>query len=109
MIHFITLGPPRAVSQAIEALASAQRTVSAIVVPWESDRTTLCMSVTAVAGEGWAIEHANLGTIRLTDLGDDRTRVDIAADSQDHPDRQKRAALFDRFAEQVHGRFRTEP
>ena len=33
----------------------------------------------SVKGEGWAIEHTNLGTIRLTDLGHDTTRVAIVA------------------------------
>lgn len=109
MIEFVASGTPRAVSRAIEEYAQDQRTVSAIVVPWESDRASLSMSVTAVAGEGWAIEHTNLGTIRLMDLGDDRTRV--AAASDEHPpDRlnPKQTRLFDQFAEQIARRFRSE-
>ena len=74
MIEFVASGSPRALSRTIEEFAADQRLVSAIVVPWESDATNLSMAVTAVTGDGWAIEHTNLGTIRLTDLGNDRTR-----------------------------------
>ena len=103
-MEFITSGSPRALSRAIEEFAADQRLVSAIVVPWESDATNLSMSVTAVAGDGWAIEHTNLGTIRLTDLGDDRTRVAAEADDEVHPDQPKAAALFERFVQQLQGR-----
>ena len=109
MIEFVTAGTPRAVSQLIEELAAAQHTVSAIVVPWESDGTTLSISVTAVTGDGWAIEHASLGTITLTDAGNDRTRVNADADEADHPDRAKRAALFDRFAREIQSRLQVAP
>ena len=105
MIQFVAAGTPRAVSEAIEHCATEQRAVSAIVVPWESDAASLSMSVTAVSGDGWAIEHANLGTIRLTDLGDDRTQVRVIADETSDPERQKRAPLFERFAEQIQQRF----
>ena len=64
---------------AIEEYARAQGALTAIVVPWESDATTLSMAVTAVKKDGWAIEHTNLGTIRLTDAGDERTTVAITA------------------------------
>jgi hypothetical protein len=93
------------VSRAIEDCATEQRTVSAIVVPWESDAATLSMSVTAVSGDGWAIEHANLGTIRLIDLGNEHTHVKITADETTDPDRTKRAPLFERFAQQIQNRF----
>ena len=63
MIEFVASGSPRALSRTIEEFAADQRLVSAIVVPWESDATNLTMSVTAVTGDGWAIEHTNLGTI----------------------------------------------
>jgi hypothetical protein len=105
MVEFVASGTPRDVSRAIEAYAQDQRSVSALVVPWESDRQTISMSVTAVAGEGWAIEHTNLGTIRLTDLGNDQTRV--AADREPAPEHEKQARLFDQFAEQIARRFRT--
>ncbi len=50
-------------------------------MPWESDATTLSMAVTAVKSDGWAIEHTNLGTIRLIDAGPEQTEVAIAADT----------------------------
>jgi hypothetical protein len=105
VIEFVAAGNPRAVSRAIEDCATEQRSVSAIVVPWESDAATLSMSVTAVSGDGWAIEHANLGTIRLTDLGNDRTQVTMTAEQTSDPDRQERAPLFERFAQQIQHRF----
>jgi hypothetical protein len=107
MIEFVASGSARALSRAIEEFAADQRLVSAIVVPWESDATNLSMSVTAVTGDGWAIEHTNLGTIRLTDLGNDRTRFAAEADEvsdQSHPDQPKAAALFERFVHQLQGR-----
>lgn len=102
-------GSLRAVSREIEDMAAAQRSVAAIVVPWESDPTALSMAVTAVKGEGWAIEHTNLGTIRLIDAGDERTTVAIAAEPPDHPDQERLAALFDRFVRQIQSRFDLEP
>jgi hypothetical protein len=105
MIEFLASGSPGAVSRAIEECAAEQRTVNAIVVPWESDRTTVSMSVTAVTGDGWAIEHTNLGTIRLTDVGNDCTRVDAAADDRSDPEQHKRSALFERFAQQIQKKF----
>jgi hypothetical protein len=107
MIEFVASGTPRALSRAIEAYAAENRTVSALVVPWESDEGVLSMSVTAVAGEGWAIEHTNLGTIRLTALENDRTRIAVARDAR-APEHQKQTRLFDQFAEQVAQRFRSE-
>jgi hypothetical protein len=101
MLEFTAAGSPRAVADRIEQCAVAQGNISALVVPWESDRRTLSMSVTAVKGEGWAIEHTNLGTIQLTDLGGELTRVAISGARPDHPETQKLAALFDRFAQQL--------
>ncbi len=95
-------------SRAIEEFARGQGHVTAIVVPWESDDTTLSMAVTAVKSDGWAIEHTNLGTIRLTDAGAEQTEVAIAADLPDHPEPQKLAAVFDRFVTQVQSRFHIE-
>jgi hypothetical protein len=108
MIEFVASGTPRVVSRAIEEFAAGQRTVSAIVVPWESDRTTLTMSVTAVTGEGWAIEHTNLGTIRLTDLGNEHTQVTVAAETTDQAEEKKRAAFFGRFVREIQSRFAAE-
>jgi hypothetical protein len=106
MIEFVAAGSPRVLSRAIEDFAAAQRIVAAIVVPWESDSVTLTMSVTAVSGDGWAIEHENLGSIRLTDLGGERTRVMVAADHVEQAS-PKRSALFDRFAQEIQTRFET--
>ncbi len=105
MFEFTVAGPPRVVSDEIEAYARGQGTVTALVVPWESDRVTLSMAVTSAKGDGWAVEHTNLGTISLTDLGNDVTRVAIAAHEPDHPERQKLASLFDRFARQLQSKF----
>ncbi len=109
MIEFVTPGSPRDVSRAIEDLAAERRAMAAIVVPWESDRVTLTMSVTAVKGEGWAIEHTNLGTIRLTDLGNEQTQVTVARDGPLQGDEQGRVVLFDRFAHELRSRFRATP
>ena len=109
MMEFTATGSPRVVSSAIEQYATGQGSLNAIVVPWESDRVTLSMAVTAVKGEGWAIEHTNLGTIRLTNLGNDLTRVAIAAHEPDHVEKQKLAALFDRFAHQIQSKLQVAP
>jgi len=104
-LEFTTAGSPQVVSQAIEQYAAGQGRLNAIVVPWESDRNTLSMAVTAVKSDGWAIEHTNLGTIRLTNLGDDRTRVAIVPHQPDHAEKQKLAALFDGFARKIQSKF----
>jgi hypothetical protein len=101
LFEFVTSGSPRTVSGAIEQLAIGQGSLTAIVVPWESDRTTLCMAVASTQGEGWALEHTNLGTVRLTDMENGTTRVEVLADIQHHPDQQKLAKLFARFSSQV--------
>jgi hypothetical protein len=41
----------------------------------------------------------------LQDAGRERTAVAIAAETPDHPDQQKLAALFDRFVKQVQSKF----
>jgi hypothetical protein len=107
-VEFVATGSPRVVSRAIEEFARSQGHVTAIVVPWESDDTTLSMAVTAVKSDGWAIEHTNLGTIRLVDAGPDRTGVAIAAAIPDHPEPQTLNAVFDRFVRQVQSRFHVE-
>jgi hypothetical protein len=109
IVTFTATGSPQVVSRAIEEYARGQGHVAAIVVPWESDATTLSMAVTAVRSDGWAIEHTNLGTIRLSNAGDERTTVAIAAEPLDHPDQQKLTAVFDRFARQVENRFHVNP
>ena len=107
-IKFVASGSPKVVSRAIEEFARGQGHVTALVVPWESDDTTLSMAVTAVKADGWAIEHTNLGTIRLVDAGQDRTSVAVAAAVPDHPEPQALAAVFDRFATQIQNRFHVE-
>jgi hypothetical protein len=104
-VTFTATGSPRVVSRAIEEYARGQGHVTAIVVPWESDDTMLSMVVTAVKSDGWAIEHTNLGTIRLIDAGPERTEVAIAAEPPDHPEQQTLAGIFDRFARLVQSRF----
>jgi hypothetical protein len=109
IFEFTATGSPRVVSRAIEEYATGQGSLTAIIVPWESDRVTLSMAVTSAKGDGWAIEHTNLGTIRLTDLGNDLTRVAIAAHAPDHAEKKKLAALFDGFAHQIQSRFQVAP
>ena len=104
-LEFSTAGSPRAVARAIEDFARAQAHVTAIVVPWESDATALNMAVTAVTGEGWAIEHTNLGTITLTDHGSDVTRVAVTAAGRAAYDAPELAAVFERFTRQLQRRF----
>ena len=103
-LTFTATGSPQVVSRAIEEYARGQGHVTAIVVPWESDAKTLSMAVTAVKGDGWAIEHTKLGTIRLIDAGRERTEVAIAAEPPDHPEQQTLAGVFDRFVQQVRNR-----
>jgi hypothetical protein len=101
LFEFMTSGTPRAVSGTVEQLAIGLGSLTAIVVPWESDRTTLSMAVASTQGEGWALEHTNLGTIRLTDMGNETTRVEVIADLQDHAEHQKFAKLFSRFSSEI--------
>ncbi|HXJ81054.1 MAG TPA: hypothetical protein VMS64_20545 [Candidatus Methylomirabilis sp.] len=105
LLTFTAAGSPRAVSRAIEEVARGQGHVTALVVPWESDGGMLSMSVTAVRSDGWAIEHTNLGTIRLVEAGPERTEVAVAAEPPAHPDEQRLADVFDRFIRQVQSRF----
>jgi hypothetical protein len=102
-LEFVVTGSPRDVSRAIEEFARGQGSVTAIVVPWESSATKLSMSVTSVKADGWAIEHTNLGTITLTDLGHAATAVAVTAHEPAHTDNL--ATLFDRFASQLQSRF----
>jgi hypothetical protein len=105
LFEFMTAGSPRAISGAVEQLAIGLGSLTAIVVPWESDRTTLCVAIACTQGEGWALEHTNLGTVRLTDLGNEMTRVEILADLQHHAEQQKLAKLFARFSSEMQSRF----
>ncbi|HEY6214801.1 MAG TPA: hypothetical protein VIW45_21050 [Vicinamibacterales bacterium] len=103
VVNFTAKGSAKSLAGDIEAFALAQGHVSALVVPWESTPTTLNLAVTAVRGEGWAIEHTNLGTVTLTDLGGASTRVVVAPADVD----AKLATLFDGFAKQLQARFAT--
>jgi len=105
LAEFIATGSPTRLSRAIEEFARAQGHVSALVVPWESDAGTVSIAVTSVKADGWAIEHTNLGTIRLIDLGNDSTRVAIAPDEQRCAEAPQLGEVFDRFARQVQRRF----
>jgi len=108
-LEFSTAGSPRAVARAIEEFARAQAHVAAIVVPWESDATRLSMAVTSVKTDGWAIEHTTLGTITLSSVGDETTRVAIQGPEQTTHDEPKLAAVFDRFARQLQKQLATAP
>lgn len=101
LFEFVTPGSPKAVSGAIAQLAGGVGSLSAIVVPWESDRTTLSIAVASTQGEGHALVHANLGTVRLTDLGNEQTRVEVLADYLNHAEEQRLAKLFARFSSQI--------
>ena len=105
MTDFTAAGSPKVLSRAIEDCARAQGNVTALVVPWESDATTLRMAVTAVKIDGWAIEHTNLGTITLTDVGGDATGVTITPSEPDHAEGRQLSALFERFARELRDRF----
>jgi hypothetical protein len=107
-IEFVANGSPSDLSRAIEEVARGEGHVTAIVVPWECEGTTLSMAVTAVKSDGWAIEHTNLGTIRLVDAGQGRTRIAIIEHLPDAQDSQKLSAVFDRFGRQVQSRFHVE-
>jgi hypothetical protein len=109
VLEFTANGSPLDLSQAIERYATGQGSLNAIVVPWESDRATLSMAVTSAKSDGWAIEHTNLGTIKLSDLGNDLTRVAILAHAADHAEKPKLAALFHGFARQVQSKFQAAP
>jgi hypothetical protein len=112
IVEFTAPGPARAVAAAIEAYASERRVVSALVVPWESDTATLRMAVTSMKSDGWAIEHTNLGTISLVDLGSDvRVAVVAATAPPELADaasvRDTHIATLTGFARQIERKFGT--
>ena len=102
--EFITTWTPRVAARAIEECAQSQGNLNALVVPWESDRSMLSMAVTLVKSDGWAVEHTNLGTIRLAEGGSGGCRVTILADPPNHPDRERLAGVFVRFVGQIRQR-----
>ena len=95
---FAVAGSARDVSRAIEEYARATGRVGALVVPWESDATTLNIAVTSVKADGWAIEHTDLGTIRVTDGGTHSASVTIVARDSAAAAQAALRAVFDRFA-----------
>jgi hypothetical protein len=112
IVDFMARGSARTVASAIETFAAERRLVTALVVPWESSPTTVNMSVTATRGDGWAIEHTNLGTITLVDVDGQRTRVVIADQTRqpdvhepDQPVPHKPASALTAFARQIEQRF----
>jgi hypothetical protein len=90
------------VARAVEEYARATGRVGALVVPWESDATTLSIAVTSVKADGWAIEHTDLGTIRVTDLGAHSVSVAIVARDSTAASQPALKAVFDRFAADLH-------
>lgn len=105
ILEFTAEGTAKSLSQAIEEFAQRRQSVTALAVPWESEATKVNMAVTVVNRDGWAIQHTNVGTIVLTEQGDNRTRVAAVAHEPDHPDKPKLATLFERFATQLQGAF----
>lgn len=104
ILEFTAAGSPDGLSRAIEEQARLQRMLSALVVPWESEKGALSMAVTAVKGDGWAIEHQNLGTIRLTGLEAERTRIAVSADESESADAVRREQVLSAFARQLQER-----
>lgn len=96
IVDFTARGTTRAVAAAIEQLAAERRVVTALIVPWESDAATLRMAVTATKADGWAIEHTNLGTVSLADLGSGQTRVSVIGESG-----AEASAMLIAFARQI--------
>src|SRR3989442_15926103 len=105
IVTFTATGSPQVVSRAIEEYARGQGHVSAIVVPWESDGTTLSMAVTAVKSDGWAIEHTNLGRIGWLEGAGGTTKGPTAPDPQAHPDHKKPPAFSKNSSRKPQTRF----
>ena len=109
LAEFSVPGSPRDVARAIEDYARASGRVSALVVPWESDANTLSMAVTSVKADGWAIEHTDLGTIRLTAGGDNATAVAVLARSPESGAAPALQALFERFGNDLQRHLTGQP
>jgi hypothetical protein len=105
-IEFSAGGSLRGMADAIEQYARAQGRVNALVVPWESTAMSITMAVTSVKADGWAIEHTNLGTIRLTDLHNDLVAVAISAAVTEPP---ALASIFERFARDLERHLTARP
>jgi hypothetical protein len=104
ILEFTAAGSPDGLSRAIEEQARLQRMLSVLVVPWESSEGSLSMAVTAVKGDGWAIEHTNLGTIRLAALEGGGTRIAVSAEESEAADAAKREQVLSAFARQLQER-----
>ena len=109
ILEFTVTGSPLVVSRAIEQSAAGQGSLSAIVVPWESDKVTLSMAVTSAAGHGWNAEHTNLGTIKLKDLGNDTTRIAIQTHAPPGAERDQLTKLFDGFVRRIQSSLQVAP
>jgi len=109
ILKFTVPGSLGEVSQAIEEFAAGVGSLTAIMVPWLSDRTTVVMAVTSTHGEGRFLEHTDLGTVRLSDLGNHSIRVAIEPRALDHAEKQGMSALFLRFTSQIQTRFQVAP
>ena len=105
ILAFTAAGSPKQLAEAIEQHGRQHSTLQATLVPWESARDTVSMAVTSVRADGWAIEHTNLGTITLTDLGNQLTRVVVIAHEPDHPEKEKLAGLLGGFAADIQRNF----
>jgi hypothetical protein len=64
--------------------------------------------VTSVKADGWAIEHTDLGTIRVSDLGAHSVSVTVVARDSAAASQPALKAVFDRFAADLH-RHLTQP
>lgn len=105
ILAFTAAGAAKPLAEAIERHGQHHGTLHAIVVPWESEGDTVSMAVTSVRTDGWAIEHTNLGTITLTDLGSQLTRVVVIAHEPNHPEKEKLAGLLGGFAADIRSTF----
>jgi len=105
LLNFTVSGSTREISRVVQECAVGQGSLSAIVVPWESDGTTITIAVTSTQGEGFALQHTDLGTIRLSQAAADMTRVEIIAHHPDQGEKKSLAAHFVRFANHLQTRF----
>src|SRR5262245_2393127 len=105
-LEFVAKGTPKELALAIEQYAHGQGSVTAMVVPWESSKATLSMSVTSVKADGWAIEQTNRVTVTLAEAGTETTSVTITAHDPGEAEGARLATVFERFAEQLRQKFK---
>jgi hypothetical protein len=106
IVEFTAAGSAGPLSRAIEEFVRGAGALQALVVPWESEPGCVRMALTSVQSDGWAIEHTNLGTIVLSDLGKALTRVAVIAYEPGHPEREQLADRLRTFAGQIQDKFR---